>query len=456
MESREVLRAIWKRRLLVVLVVVATTAVSIIFAVSKAPKYESVSTLALTPSTEGGELPPETLEVLLGTYAQTAKSSVITQSASRILGEPLPGSVGASSSAGIGIMKISGTAETADDAALVAKTVSNAFIKYLAENSLVQPEIVDPAAVPSAPVQPRPSLIIAIGIFLGLIAGALLAYFVEQFRRRIESTADIVELTSVPVIGVLPNQRRLSRGSSRLIWGDDDLEALQESFRALRTNIEFQVGDRRAVIQVTSPVAGEGKSTIVANLGVALAQLGIETLIVDADLRQPAQHEIFNLANDAGLSSALRGKFDSKLRRVPTEYPRLSVLPSGPVEPNTTEMLHVRAAPLLETFGASGALVLIDSPPVLPVSDARIIARHADAVLLTVAAGKEKPSALTSAIEILHFAGASISGIVLNRADDTVSGGYGSSLNQPSDRGASPQIRTAQSTAAAQKRAAAP
>jgi polysaccharide biosynthesis transport protein len=424
MEFNDVLRAIWRRRLLVVIFVAVTTLFAVLFALSRAPKYESVSTLALTPSSEGGFITPEQLDAVLGTYARTAKSSLIKNKAEDKLGKPLPGSVETGTSPGTGIMQIIGTAESGEDAAIVAKTVSTAFIRYLSNNKFVQPEIVDPATAPESPVQPRPPLIIAIGLILGLLGGALLAYFVEQLRGRIESASDVSEVTSVPLIGAIPTDRRLSRGP-RLIWQEQGSAPIQEAIRALRTTLEFQLDDRQGILQVTSPLAGEGKSVLVANLGVALSQLGVETLIVDADLRRPRQHQIFDVPNETGLSNALHGKVDSKLRRVKTEFPRLSIVPGGPVAANSTEMLHVRAASLFETLRKADAMVLIDTPPVLPVSDARIVSRHADGVLLTVATGKEKPSTLRSAVETLQLAGASISGIVLNFADDALGGSEG-------------------------------
>jgi receptor protein-tyrosine kinase len=441
MELNDVLRAIWRRRLLVVIFVAITTLFAVLFALSRAPKYESVSTLALTPSSEGGFITPEQLDAVLGTYARTAKSSLIKNKAEDKLGEPLPGSVETGTSPGTGIMQIIGTAESGDDAAVVAKTVSTAFIRYLSNNKFVQPEIVDPATPPESPVQPRPPLIIAIGIILGLLGGALLAYFVEQLRGRIETASDVSDATSVPLIGALPTDRRLSRGP-RLIWQEQGSAPLQEAIRALRTNLEFQLDDRQGIIQVTSPLAGEGKSVLVANLGVALSQLGIETLIVDADLRRPRQHQIFDVSNETGLSNALHGKVDSKLRRVKTEFPRLSIVPGGPVAPNSTEMLHVRAASLFETLRKADAMVLIDTPPVLPVSDARIVSRHADGVLLTVATGKEKPSTLRSAVETLQLAGASISGIVLNFADDALGGSEGYQPESAPRRQAQKQVAT--------------
>ena len=253
----------------------------------------------------------------------------------------------------------------------------------------------------------------------------MLAYAVEQLRGKIETASDISEITPLPIIGVLPHQRNLARSSSRLIWNDLELTSLHEGIRSLRTNIEFLVENHQSLIQVTSALASEGKSMIVANLGVALAKVGIETLIVDADLRRPSQHEIFNLNNERGVSNLLTGRAGGKLRRSSTQFPNLTVMPSGPLPPNSTEALHVRVVSLVEELRNTNALVLIDTPPLLPVSDARILASRVDGVVLTVAAGSEKPGILRNAIEVLQFSGASILGIALNRAvDDVIGTGY--------------------------------
>ncbi|MGC1851920.1 MAG: polysaccharide biosynthesis tyrosine autokinase [Solirubrobacterales bacterium] len=425
MELRELLAILWKRRLLVAFVVLATAALSAAFAFTRPPRYESASTLALTPNNQNaGFITPDTLNALVGTYAQTAQSSLILDQAEERIGGPLPGSVDTSTQAGTGILEIIGEADTPEDAARIASTVSGAFIEYLdsAETKLFAPQIVDPAIPPDSESQPGPALIVAIGILLGLLAGAMLAYLVEQFRRRIETSTDIAELTPLPIIGSLPYQRRLSRNASKLVWDDLELTSLQEAVRALRTNVEVLVENQRSILLVTSPLAKEGKSTIVANLGVALSQVGIKTLIVDADLRRPAQHEIFNVSNGTGLSSALTGKVDAKLRQAATGYPGLSLLPSGPVPPDSTELLHVRSTSLIEELRKTDSLVLIDSPPILPLSDARILAGKADGVLMAVAAGVENPSTLRHALETLQFGSASILGIVLNRAAEHFGG----------------------------------
>jgi succinoglycan biosynthesis transport protein ExoP len=417
MEVRELLAILWKRRLIVLGMLVLVAGLSALFAITRPARYEATSTIAMTPKLEEGTfVSPDMLDALLGTYAQTAKSSVTLRRAALQLGRPLPGSVDTSTEAGTGILRIISQADDPAGAAVTARAVSTAFIDSIAEGNPLEPQVVDPAVPPRDPIQPRPPLIIGVGIILGLIAGALLAFTIEQFRRRIETAADVAEFTPAPVVGRLPRHRALARHGPLLVWDNGRLASLHEAFRALRTNIEVLTKDTGALIQITSPLAEQGKSTTAANLGVALAQVGIETLIVDGDLRRPTQHRIFGLDNSRGLSTmmALPG---SGMAPLATHYPGLSVIPSGPIPPNSTEMLHVRFAAVIEELRDSAGVVLVDSPPVLPVSDARLIATHVDGVLLVVAAGSQKPVAFRTAIERIEFAGGRLMGIVLNQAE---------------------------------------
>jgi capsular exopolysaccharide synthesis family protein len=258
----------------------------------------------------------------------------------------------------------------------------------------------------------------------------MLAYGIDRIRGRVETAADVGEITSIPVVGVIPRDRRLARGPSRLIWDDLQLTGVQEGIRALRTNIELVEGNRSSVLQITSPLASEGKSLIVANLGVALAEVGIETIIVDIDLRRPTQHEIFRISNDLGVTNLLATSAPIPLRRAATPYENLTVVPSGPIRPNSTELLHVRVASLFEKLRATGAMILIDSPPLLPISDARLLASRSDRVFLTVAAGRERGTTLRSAIDSLEFTGGTLEGIIFNRAVDS-SSAYDSYRRQP-------------------------
>jgi succinoglycan biosynthesis transport protein ExoP len=432
MELQELFKILWRRRLVLVVTLIATTALSALFAATRPTEYESTATIAVTPATNEAYVTPEVLNALLGTYAETAKSSSMKTLAEERAGAPIEGKVETSTQAGTGILEITGNAESAEVARQTATAITAAFVVYLRENKFFEATIVNPAVTPESPAQPRPPLIIAIGILLGLIGGAMLAYGIDRLRGRVESASDVGEITSIPVVGVIPRDRRIARGPSKLIWDDLNLTNLQEGIRALRTNIELVEGSRRSILQITSPLESEGKSFIVANLGVALAEVGIETIIVDIDLRRPTQHEIFRIKNDLGVTNVLSSSADTQLRRARTPYENLTVVPSGPIRPNSTEMLHVRVATLFEKLRATGAMILIDSPPILPISDARLLASRSDRVLLTVSAGKERATTLRSAIDTLEFTGASLEGIIFNRAAES-SSGYDSYRRQPRD-----------------------
>jgi len=253
----------------------------------------------------------------------------------------------------------------------------------------------------------------------------LLALVLDSLPHVAEDPVELTELTDLPVIGRFPPLRTLARGGSQLVWASSQLDLAQEAFRALRTNVELLIDEQPSAIQVTSAGAGQGKSTVVANLAIALGQIGVATTIVDADLRHPRQHEIFQLDNDVGLSTALILP-DRDISPQATSFENVSVLTSGPIPPNVAEMLHVRFRSVLRALKEQARLLLIDSPPVLPVTDARLIAHNADAVLFVVAANRTQTSAVSSAVEKLRFANANVIGLVLNFAerDKESDGGY--------------------------------
>jgi succinoglycan biosynthesis transport protein ExoP len=425
-QLNELLAILSKRRFGVIAVVMLTVAFSAALALVTPPRYEATATLALTPKIDRtqGFISATDLSALLSTYAETAKSRVNRSRAEQILGRKLPGDVDTSTVGGTGILRITGGADTPKAAADTASAAAQAFQQSVTNNPLIIVSVIDPAIAPVTPVQPRPPLIVAIGILLGLLAGISYALLMERVRRRIETPAEINDLTDKPVVGRLPRQRALQRAPASLVWNQDRMTGLQESYRALRTNVQFLAEGKR-VIQITSPDPAQGKSTVVANLGTALAQIGIDTVIVDADLRRPTQHKVFGIDNSAGLSTLLSVR-NPQINLKPSGFPNLWVIPSGPLPPDPTEMLHVRFESLVERLRDLDALILIDTPPVLPVSDARLIAPHCDGVLVVVAAGLAKPVGLESALERLSIVQAKLLGIVLNQSghDLEATGGY--------------------------------
>jgi len=427
MQFRDFLNILWRRRIAVAAVFACCVLAAAVYAYSKPKRYESTATVAFTPNPSKGQdfLPSENLSALLSTYAEVAKSAQNRLAARVLLGHPVTGSLSTSTGAGSGILRISGTDTSPRGAAETASAITRAFVHSIENNGLLVPSIVNPAVASDEPLQPRPPLIISIAALLGLIAGVLFALALDNFRHTAEDAVELTELTGLPVIGRFPRERTLTRGTSQLVWDSVDLDLSQEAFRALRTNVELLVDEQPSTIQITSAGAGHGKSTVVANLAIALGQIGIATTIVDADLRHPRQHEIFRLQNDIGLSTALMLP-DSEISPQSTRFENVSVLTSGPIPPNAPEMLHVRFRPVLRALRGEEGVVLIDSPPVLPVTDARLIAHQADAVLFVVAADRTQTSAVSSAVEKLRFAHANLIGLVLNFAerDAESAGGY--------------------------------
>ncbi|MGH2968261.1 MAG: polysaccharide biosynthesis tyrosine autokinase [Solirubrobacteraceae bacterium] len=427
MELKDLAALAWKRRWIILAVFALSVTVSAALAFSMPKRYESTAVIALTPDVEEGQgfVASDNLSALLGTYAETAKSRLTLRRAEALLGRPLPGDVDTSTQGGTGILRISARAGSPEDAAAAASATSRAFLDSIAGNNLLVSTLVDPASPSTTPVQPRPPLIIMVAAFLGLFAGLMLAFGIEKFRRRIETADDLAEFSSAPVVGRLPRHRTLARGAPHVVWEDENAVGLQESYRALRTNIEFLLQDAKGVLEITSPDPGQGKSTIVANLAVAFGQIGVETIVVDADLRRPRQHEIFGLDNSSGLSTILA--FGEEPEPKPSGFPGVWVVTSGPVPPDPTEMLHVRFASTLKTIRSQRALILIDTPPVLPVSDARLIAPHTDGVVLLLTAGSQKPAHLQDALQKLEMVDARVLALILNRTGQEsadASGGY--------------------------------
>lgn len=191
-----------------------------------------------------------------------------------------------------------------------------------------------------------------------------------------------------------------------------------EAFRTLRTNIQLSSIDRpvRSLL-VTSASPDEGKSTTLANLAVAFAQGGTRTLLIDCDLRRPSLHTLFGLPSERGLTSMLLGEDRGPSPIVPTPVEGLSLLPCGPLPPNPSEILgSKRFQTLVEGLQAEADLLLFDSPPALAVSDAAVLSRQVDAVLLVASAGKTKRDHAARARQALERGGARILGVVLNNA----------------------------------------
>jgi len=291
-------------------------------------------------------------------------------------------------------------------------------------------QLLSAATAPGAPVSPKPLRTGAIALILGALIGLGLAFGREFLDDKITSRESLERATGrLPVLGQIPSVAAWRESTNRLVTMDatEEEAGAAEAYRTLRTSIQFLgVDEPLKTIQVTSAESDEGKTVTVCNLAIAFASAGLHVALICCDLRRPRAHELFNLPNDVGFSSVLLGEvqaFDAL--QVVAGHPNLAVLPAGPPAPNPSELLgSSRAKEAISALAVTADLVLIDCPPVLPVSDALIVSAMIDATILVASAGSTTRRSIRQALELLHQVDAPLVGTVLNNAEPMSNTGY--------------------------------
>jgi capsular exopolysaccharide synthesis family protein len=289
-------------------------------------------------------------------------------------------------------------------------------------------DVVDQALPPAKPTLKRRSTVVLTGMVFGLLGGIIIAFIIESLDTGLSSVAEIESLIELPSLAVIPKARRLSvEQSSGLTPTQKNLSVLSqpksqftESFRALRTSLLLSTtGHPPKFILLTSATPSEGKTTLATNLACILAQGDARVLLIDADLRRPSVHHRFGMSGKTGVTTVLTGAVSlEKATQTVTEVPNLDILPAGPMPPFPTEMLSSEAMDqLLRQCGDLYTYVVVDTPPILSVTDGVILARHADAVVMVVRHGKSSKHVVRRARDLLLRSGAPITGIVLNAVD---------------------------------------
>jgi len=279
------------------------------------------------------------------------------------------------------------------------------------------------AEIEYVPIRPRTVQSTALAAVVGAMLAAGAIFLVEYLDDTIKTPDDVSAAVGLHTLGAIG---RMGRREKELIVADDSRSPIAEAYRALRTNIRMSsLDDPLVTLLVTSPGTTEGKSVTVANLAVAMSQTGIRVAVVDADLRRPRQHRIFSLKQDQGLTeSLLAGRIDGNLR-LPEGAHGLRVLSSGELPPNPAELLGSRRMEdLLSELAGRVDLVIIDSPPLLPVTDAAVLAQRVDGVLLVLQAGRTRRIEAQHAVERLRQVNANVLGAVLNAVPMRKGGHY--------------------------------
>jgi polysaccharide biosynthesis transport protein len=295
--------------------------------------------------------------------------------------------------------------------------------------------IIDSAPLPFTPVSPQRKRAVLLAAIIGLMLGVLSAVIADRFDDSVQTPDEVRHRLHLAILGSIPRVRdalfrRTDRQSFRLMSHAEPQSLVAEAFRSLRTNIAFARAhsDLRTIV-LTSPGPGDGKSTVACNLATIFAQQGQRTLLIDADLRRAVVNETFAIPRSPGLSDLLVG--NARLADVAkaVEVSNLFLLPSGQFPPNPSELLGSPAMrDILEQAKTSFDMVVIDSPPVLAVTDSSVISSVVDGTIVVVRVGKTARDAVRRAVAQLRVVNGRVLGAVLNDVDfrsGVYYGGYG-------------------------------
>lgn len=321
------------------------------------------------------------------------------------------------------LINISVTDTSPVQAAAVAQSVADSLIK--AVDALEKPKtggtspvslsIITPAEAPLSPSAPNTRLNLALGLTAGLALGLIGAILRATMDFRIRGEADLKLVTEAPLLGGIAYDQDAAK--KPLLTQAPPQSPRAESFRQLRTNLQFaNVSGRAKSVLLTSSLPGEGRSTTATNLAIALAQAGQSVCLIDADLRRPMVNEYLGLDRSAGLTTALVGNVDVNDLLQPWGNDNLFVLTSGQIPPNPSELLGSESMrQLLTRLESAFDTVVIDAPPLLPVTDAAVLGQFVGGVVVVVGSQKTKRHDVERALAALQLVEANLLGIVLNQ-----------------------------------------
>ena len=443
MDLRDYLTILRARWVLITLSALAVLALAAVLTWTATPQYASSSRLFISTSgstdsaeaNQGGQFSLQRVK----SYADLLTGQEIAR---RVVDDlkldespkDLAKQISASSNLDTVILKVTVTDPSPERAKLLANAVSDQFVSYVAEletppgkdQATIKATVVDPATESTTPISPNPKRNLGLGLILGLLLGAGLAILRDTLDSSVKSLRDLEGLLDAPILGSIAYDA--DAVGAPLITGADAYTPRSEGFRVLRTNLQFIDPDKdRKVFVVTSSLPGEGKTTTAINLALVLAEGGERVALIEADLRRPKVGAYLNIEGTVGLTTVLVGRMDlhDAIQHLPGRA-GLDVLASGRTPPNPAELLKSHAmAHVIKQLRDEYDIVLIDAPPLLPVTDAALLASQADGAILIVRHGKTSDDHVRLAAERLAAVGAEPLGAIFNMTPPKGSGSYG-------------------------------
>lgn len=283
------------------------------------------------------------------------------------------------------------------------------------------------AQVPGYSFAPRTRFYTILGLLMGVALAGGMIVLLEYLDNTVKPQLDFAEMIGAPLMAVVPSaQKRFLHGNEQLFMRSQAGSTMAESIRLLRTNIEFAAAAKEiSTLTVTSSEPSEGKSTVTANLATGMSQTGFTVAVIDADMRRPNQHRIFGVANTVGLTTLLTRDVADWKSAAHEVADNLWLISSGPIPPNPADLLSSdRFRHTLDLILASVDVVLIDTPPLLVVSDPLVVATKTDATLLISRSGTTRIETLRRSASVLHQNGIRLIGVALNLETGRSGPGY--------------------------------
>jgi capsular exopolysaccharide synthesis family protein len=421
MNLNEILSVLWHRKWVVLLVTALSLGAAVAALKLITPVYESTSTLALNP---GEDLDNDliffqTIDTIVPIYATAAETGTTLDAAEARNGGRLA-DISVRTFEAAPIIKISARGTDKELVRDSAQAVSDVLRERTERGevgirSLNLAEI-DRPALPTEPVFPSWKLTLAVALLLGLSFAVAIALFLENLTTRIRTRTELADASGLPVYAELPREGALARPISPEVFASSpSLRSISEALRDLRTNLTF-TGGKVSSVAVTSPEGSHGKTTVAFGLAVAMARSGARTLLVDADLRRGRVAEMLELDRVPGLHEALNGATldGGVIRR--TSLETLDLMTGGRVVSDPGELLNGRFPELLRRLEELYDTVVIDTTPLVPVNDARLIATLVDATLIVANAGTTTVGAVQEAVHRLALVSVTPTAAVLNRS----------------------------------------
>ncbi len=447
-ELRDYLNVLKKRKWYVVLTLMAAVGIAVVLTAQTTPVYEAGATLFVGQRQIAREDVEQDAQVavavsdlsfrLLSSYSEVLSSRSIAEKAigefqldispralrNGIRAQPIPNTQ---------IIELVYSNSDQVLAQRVANGIADVFVREISVldpsvgggDPVVNVSVLDRATVPTDPVAPQPVRNVLLAVTLGLAAGIGLMLLRDRLDTTVKLPSEI-EKIPLPVLGTVPTLE-IPRGA---LYLEHDPQGMGgEAFRKLRTSLGFLgVELPLRTILVSSPSPTEGKTTVALNLAAAFAFGGLRTLLIEGDLRRPSLHTMFGMRGTKGLTTAIVGQVNAADAVMSTDIPNLSVLLAGAIPPNPVELLgSEQMSELLDRLKKQFDVLIIDSPPLIPVADPAVLAGRCDGVLLVARAGKTDRGRLSDSSQIVDRVGGRLLGVVLNfvrRGDDAMDYAY--------------------------------